>query len=65
MSEEPVIRIVVIDDHEMFLQSVVRLLQEDSRIVVVGTALTAAQGVEITQQERPDVVIIDYHLPDI
>ena len=37
MSEEPVIRIVVIDDHEMFLQSVVRLLQEDSRIVVVGT----------------------------
>jgi EAL domain-containing protein (putative c-di-GMP-specific phosphodiesterase class I) len=65
MSEEPVIRIVVIDDHEMFLQSVVRLLQEDSRIVVVGTALTAAQGVEITQQERPDVVIIDYHLPDM
>ena len=41
------IRIVVIDDHEMFLQSVVRLLQEDLQIVVVGTALTAAQGVEI------------------
>ncbi|MGO9559622.1 MAG: EAL domain-containing protein [Acidimicrobiales bacterium] len=64
MSDEPVIRIVVIDDHEMFLQSVVRLLQEDLRIIVVGTAMTAAQGVEITQQERPDVVIIDYHLPD-
>ena len=59
------IRIVVIDDHEMFLQSVVRLLQEDLQIVVVGTALTAAQGVEITQQLRPDVVIIDYHLPDM
>lgn len=65
MSEEPVIRVVVIDDHEMFLQSVVRLLQEDPEIVVVGTALTATQGVEVTRQERPDVVIIDYHLPDM
>ncbi len=65
MSEEPAIRVVVIDDHEMFLQSVVRLLQEDPRIVVVGTALTAAQGVEITRQLRPEVVIIDYHLPDM
>jgi EAL domain-containing protein (putative c-di-GMP-specific phosphodiesterase class I) len=65
MSEEPAIQVVVIDDHEMFLQSVVRLLQEDTQIVVVGTALTAAQGVEITRQLRPDVVIIDYHLPDM
>src|SRR5664280_555669 len=65
MSEKPVIRVVVIDDHEMFLQSVVRLLQEDPEIVVVGTALTAMEGFEITQQERPGVVIIDYHLPDM
>jgi EAL domain-containing protein (putative c-di-GMP-specific phosphodiesterase class I) len=65
MSDQPVIRIVVIDDHEMVLQSVVRLLEEDTQIVVVGTALTAAEGVEVTQQQRPDVVIIDYHLPDM
>jgi CheY-like chemotaxis protein len=43
----------------------VRLLEEDTQIVVVGTALTAAEGVEVTQQQRPDVVIIDYHLPDM
>ena len=41
------------------------LLEEDEQIVVVGTALTAAQGIAITQQLRPDVVIIDYHLPDM
>jgi EAL domain-containing protein (putative c-di-GMP-specific phosphodiesterase class I) len=65
MSEESAIRIVLIDDHEMFLQSLLRLLQEDPQLVVVGTALTAGQGFEITQQLRPDVVIIDYHLPDM
>ncbi len=65
MNEEPVIRVVVVDDHEMILQSVVRLLRDDPQIVVVGAALNAAQGIEITQQERPDVVIIDYTLPDM
>jgi EAL domain-containing protein (putative c-di-GMP-specific phosphodiesterase class I) len=65
MSEEPVTRVVVIDDHEMILQSIVRLLRDDPHIVVVGTALTARHGVELTQQQRPDVVIIDYTLPDM
>src|SRR5580658_4598873 len=65
MSEEPVIRVVVIDDHEMILQSIVRLLQDDPQIVVVGTALTARHGVELTKRERPDVVVIDYTLPDM
>jgi len=65
LNEEPVIRVVVIDDHEMILQSIERLLQDDPQIVVVGTALTARRGIELTQQERPDIVIIDYSLPDM
>lgn len=65
MTEMPVIRVVVIDDHEMFLQSVVRLLQDDPQIIVVGTALTAVEGIEITEREQPDIVIFDYNLPDM
>ncbi|MHB1783919.1 MAG: EAL domain-containing protein [Acidimicrobiales bacterium] len=65
MSEESVVRVVLIDDHEMILQSLVRLLRDDPRIVVVGTALTATQGVEVARQEQPDVVVIDYVLPDM
>ena len=65
MSEEPVIRVVVIDDHEMILQSMVRLLRDDPQIAVVGTALTAEQGICVTQEVRPDIVIIDYSLTDM
>jgi EAL domain-containing protein (putative c-di-GMP-specific phosphodiesterase class I) len=65
MSEEPVIRVVVIDDHEMILQSLVRLLCDDSQIAVVGTALTAEEGIRVTQEEQPDIVIIDYTLTDM
>jgi EAL domain-containing protein (putative c-di-GMP-specific phosphodiesterase class I) len=59
------INVVVVDDHEMILQSVVRLLGADPQIVVVGTALTGAQGIDITKRVKPDVLVLDYHLPDM
>lgn len=66
MSEEPVaVRVVVIDDHEVVLQGIVRLLRDDPLIVVVGTALTAAAGIDIVAREQPDISIVDYHLADM
>lgn len=65
MGDEPVIRVVVIDDHEMILQSMVRLLCDDPQIAVVGVALTAEQGIRVTQETQPDIVIIDYSLTDM
>jgi len=61
----PPIRVVVVDDHEMILQSVERLLAVDPQITIVGTALTAANGMEMVRQTTPDVLVIDYHLPDM
>ena len=49
----------------MILQSVVRLLTADPRIDVVGTAITAIEGIDIVVKSRPDVLVIDYHLPDM
>ena len=65
MDDDSIIRVVVVDDHAMFLESVVRLLHADSRIDVVGTALTAAEGAAVAAAELPDVVILDYDLPDM
>ena len=65
MSEEPAIRVVLIDDHEMVLESMVRLLSDDPRIAVVGVALTAKHGISVTREEQPDIVIIDYSLTDM
>ena len=65
MTDHSSITVVVVDDHEMILESVVRLLAADPQIVVVGTALTGAQGIEITKRVQPDVLVIDFHLPDM
>jgi EAL domain-containing protein (putative c-di-GMP-specific phosphodiesterase class I) len=58
-------RVVIIDDHEMILESLVRLLRDEPRIEVVGSALNATTGIEVARRERPDVVVIDYVLPDM
>jgi EAL domain-containing protein (putative c-di-GMP-specific phosphodiesterase class I) len=65
VSPRAVVRVVVVDDHEMILQSMVRLLTADPYIEVVGTALNGADGVETTKRLNPDVLVIDYHLPDM
>ncbi|MGO9196986.1 MAG: EAL domain-containing protein [Acidimicrobiales bacterium] len=65
MVDQPLVRVIVVDDHEMFLESVVRLLRDDPTIAVVGTALTAAGGAEVAAAVLPDIVILDYHLPDM
>ncbi len=65
MNETTVIRVVIVDDHEMILQSLVRLLRDDPQIAVVGTAVTAEGGITVTRDELPDIVIIDYSLTDM
>jgi EAL domain-containing protein (putative c-di-GMP-specific phosphodiesterase class I) len=65
MTSQSVVKVVVVDDHDMVLQSMVRILASDPFIDIVGTALTGAQGVAITQRLTPDVLVIDYHLPDM
>ena len=65
MNLKPPIRVVIVDDHEMILQSLVRLISADARFVIVGSALTALDGIEVLKRELPDVLVIDYQLPDM
>jgi DNA-binding NarL/FixJ family response regulator len=58
-----VITVVLIDDHEMFVESLGRVLRTDD-IEVVGTAGTMTMGIELTLEKRPAVVVVDYRLPD-
>jgi DNA-binding NarL/FixJ family response regulator len=57
-------KLFLIDDHQM-LRDGVRLLFRRSRDVkVVGDAATCAQALEGVRRLRPDVVLLDYRLPD-
>jgi DNA-binding NarL/FixJ family response regulator len=56
--------VLVVDDDVPTRVGVRTILSSDSRIDVVGEAGTAADGVELARQLRPDVVLMDVRLPD-
>ena len=62
--DEPPIRVLVVDDHQIFVQSLVRLLGAQPTIEIVGTATTAAQAEAAAVAYQPDVVLMDFELPD-
>jgi DNA-binding NarL/FixJ family response regulator len=58
------IRVLVLDDHMMFAESLSRLLRDETDIDVVATAATLREAVDAAAREQPDVVIVDFLLPD-
>ena len=58
------IRVVVVDDHELFRGGMVQLLREHG-IDVVGEAAMAAPAIKLACELHPDVVLIDLNMPGI
>jgi len=58
------VRVLVVDDHEILAQGIERLLRDSPGVEVVGTAATARAAVAAAAELAPDVVLMDYHLPD-
>jgi DNA-binding NarL/FixJ family response regulator len=58
------IRVVLVDDHEMFTEMLRHVLASDPMIEIVGVAATGAAGVWLAGTHQPDVVVLDYQLPD-
>ena len=54
-------RVVVVDDHALFRAGVVAELRDD--VEIVGEAHDVASAVSIIEAQRPDVVLLDVHLP--
>ena len=59
-----VTRLLIVDDHRMFVDSLVRLLDEEPDLGVVGFSYTIADAIRTIGTLRPDVVLLDYRVPD-
>lgn len=65
MRVEPLmIRLMLVDDHEMVVQGLGRILGLEEDIDVIATAHSVGEGVAAADAHLPDVILMDYHLPD-
>jgi DNA-binding NarL/FixJ family response regulator len=58
----PPTRILLIDDHSLFRESLVRLLESEPNLRVVAHCAAISEAVNILQSEPIDVVLLDYDL---
>ncbi len=61
---KPKIRLLHIDDHLLFVQGVFSLLQDEPTIQWMGSATNVEDGIKLCRVETPDIVLLDYFLPD-
>lgn len=59
------VRILIADDHPLFLGGLRQLIDTQPGLEVVGEAGTGAQAVRLAQQLLPDVAVLDLHMPEV
>ena len=59
------IRILLVDDHKLFRRGLLSLLRGESDFEVVGEAGDGVEGIKQAASLKPDVVLLDLHMPGI
>jgi DNA-binding NarL/FixJ family response regulator len=57
------IRVVLVEDNQVFRDGLELVLGLRSDIQIVGAAVDGPEAVELARELRPDVVLMDYRLP--
>lgn len=58
------IRVLIVDDHQVLSQGLAAVLGAQEDLDVVGIAPSVEEAVGSVRRNRPDVVLMDYELPD-
>jgi DNA-binding NarL/FixJ family response regulator len=58
-----VVRVVIADDDETYLESLRDLIEAQAGLHVIGLARDGIEAIELTEQLGPDALVIDPHMP--
>ncbi|CAM5797221.1 MULTISPECIES: response regulator [Brevibacillus] len=59
------IRIVIVDDHQLFREGVKRILEMEKDFQVVGEGADGEEAFRLAEDHKPDVVLMDINMPNV
>jgi len=59
------IRVFLVDDHQVLLEGLARLINDNPTMKVIGTARDGRTAIKQIQLHRPDVVLLDISMPNL
>ncbi len=59
------IRIIIVDDHTTFTELLTEALDREPDLLTVGSTDSGRRAIGLCRELHPDLVVLDYHLPDI
>lgn len=59
------LRILIVDDHQMFREGIRRRLEQEPDMTVVGEAASAEEALAAVPQSNPTIVLLDIRLPGV
>ena len=59
------VQVLIVQDHALLAAELSRVLAKEADFVVVGVSSTGADALKATREHQPDVVLMDYRLPDM
>ncbi len=59
------VKVLIVDDHQMFRDGIRRRLEEEPDMVVVGEAGSAEEAMELVETTSPSIVLLDIRLPNL
>jgi len=59
------IRVAIVDDHPVFRFGLRALIATEPDTELVGEATTGEEAISLVSRERPDVVLMDLHMPEV
>src|SRR5579872_3033466 len=68
VSQEPLaqrVQVLIVQDHPLLASAIARVLEGEPDLAVSGVSATGAGAVAAAGQHPPDVVLMDFRLPDV
>lgn len=57
-------KIIIVDDHVLFREGLAAIIRSESDIEIIGQAGSVREASELVQTLKPDMVLMDFGLPD-